>query len=119
MKQDMRVENSTCGVMITIRPIVTSFEPRGLARNGRQLDFPQGSYFTIDALMALFDLSRQTVHNTLTQYRRELEAPSYRQRRYAGNFRLRRIISERDFAFLRTIFPRGVKKKPKRINPRS
>ena len=114
--------DATCGFLISIRPVVTNFEPRGLARNGRQLDFPQGSYFTIDALMALFDLSRQSVHNMLTQYRRELDAPSYRQRRYAGDFRFRRIITEADFAFLRTIFPRGVKKKlkrVKRINPHS
>lgn len=99
--------NDSCGVAITLRHVVTRVEPRGGGSRPVPILEP---WFTVPAVAQMFDVSLRRVYNVLSTDRRRLEPPRYRQRRAYGDFRLRRILSERDVQILSTILLRCVKR---------
>ena len=71
----------------------------------RELPHPVGTFFTIEAAALALGVTRRTIYNLISVHRASLDRPIYRQLRRPRDPRLYRLLSDRDFGFLRTLFP--------------
>ena len=102
-------EGAECSIMIAIGPtIVTSFtsnvpSPYGPARV--RIPFPEGAWFTLPALAAIFNVTLNHMYLILHRHKANLGVPVYRVRTRGSRRPRHRILSQQDYDYLRTLFP--------------
>lgn len=85
---------------VRVRAVVTEAAP---LPPGTEIPFPDGAWFTVEALCTMFGITRNYMYVLLNKYREHLTYPPvYRQaRRRTGS---ERLLSTEDYQFLRTKF---------------
>ena len=106
-----------CGVLVQIGPTVITDVTFGDDRPPGPVlvPFPEGSWFTVDTLALLFGVPKNSLYVLLHRHKDDLGPPVYQRIRSSRRpRRWRRIVSEQDYAHLRTLFPVAVGWKPRR-----
>lgn len=102
-------DSSDCAIMVRVGPpVVTSVTMIGERPPGPvRMAFPEGAWFETDALATIFGVSKSYIHVLLSLHKDKLGPPVYQERpRWRKRRRrLRRIVSEADYDYLRTLFP--------------
>ena len=80
-------------------PVITRVRPAGAVT--RKIPFPDGSWYTVDALASIFGVTRKTIWNKLSLHRHKLGPVIYRR---GFTIKRQRIVSTADKEFLATVF---------------
>ena len=103
---------SDCATMVLVGPpVVTSVQARG---DATLIPFPEGSWFTVDALCTIFGITKNYLYVLAHRNRDKLDPPHFRltgsSRKHHNDRRPRRIFSEKDYTTFRHLFRVWVRK---------